>query len=737
MYRHPIRVLSVFCVCFMVHFNSVLADRIMMEQPPSPAIKEINNIFDLLARHEEDGALEKLAQILETGIDLNSLKDETHLGGCSPMANAVFFTHANPNLNKYTDIRKNRYDHVLLLLQHGADVKEKCTGRQGETPLHFAASKGDINLINLLVKNGADVNARDANGFTPLFAVFTGTPQAANLLLHLGADVTINTGNGTILDMAVYFRNPEIMEVLLQHGADPRAGQRSRSPLQTAQERLKDQGLDYKLKKCVALMEEVVIKREDFIKNHPGAPLVFAPPPIPVDQILPEKVETPLVKAVKSNDIEQIKALLAETNDVNSVSPQGDMPLHIAVKAGSLEAAQLLLDKGAKAAIQNADGESPLCLARQNPDMTRLLLSYDVLPNQPGVYGQTALQGSQNTQVIALLLKAGADINHRSDYGYNALQMAVDNNDVPIAEFLLTQGADSNIQTDEGEAPLHKAAKNQNEDMVALLLRYGANPQLKNIQGFTPYDIASALNNTALMTSLSQQGGQRGDIGRLLSDAVERSNVLFVEKLLNEGGDPNTDADKNWPLLQQAVRVYPQNKAMILLLIKHGAQVTILDANKNSLLHLIVDPEIMNILIQKGVAVDALNDRHTAPLHVWADRGKADAVGVLLTNGALPDRRNEQGLTPLELALQGPKDQRPADGPPPDFAGETPQYLNVIRLLLEAGADTTGLLTADFSQAPYYYRQDTVNEGYTVFRKQALALIQQAEISRLKRNGLR
>jgi ankyrin repeat protein len=80
---------------------------------------------------------------------------------------------------------------VRYLLEQGADVS--CREQNGETPLHEAARNGDEEMIRLLLKWGADVNAQDsAMGSTPLFEarVFE-KKEAEKLLIEGGADVKL------------------------------------------------------------------------------------------------------------------------------------------------------------------------------------------------------------------------------------------------------------------------------------------------------------------------------------------------------------------------------------------------------------------------------------------------------------------------------------------------------------------------------------------------------------------
>ena len=97
-----------------------------------------------------------------------------------------------------------------LLIAEGADVNAK--GVIGITPLHYALTK---EIAELLIDKGADVNAKDKYERTPLHGVTT--KEIAELLIAKGADANAAMKNGrTALDMTK--RHPEIADLLRKHG---------------------------------------------------------------------------------------------------------------------------------------------------------------------------------------------------------------------------------------------------------------------------------------------------------------------------------------------------------------------------------------------------------------------------------------------------------------------------------------------------------------------------------------
>ena len=175
---------------------------------------------------------------------------------------------------------------ALVLLWAGCRKKPAPT----TTPLHWAAKTGDVHRLSSLLSGGADVNARDENGWTALhWAVQNGHRQVAQLLISGGAYVNAESKQGsTPLFLAMGEGNEDLLAMLIANGADVNAlcGKNHEYPLHFAvrngqrktAELLIDAGADLNSQiesysdwsnfsspgsKCTALHEAVAAERED------------------------------------------------------------------------------------------------------------------------------------------------------------------------------------------------------------------------------------------------------------------------------------------------------------------------------------------------------------------------------------------------------------------------------------------------------------------------------------------
>lgn len=108
-----------------------------------------------------------------------------------------------------------------ILILHGADINAQDIN--GATPLHWAATVGNKTILKLLIRHNANVNALDSSNRTPLFeAARLHQLETVNLLLSCNAEVNLTDKEGRTPLLCGFQKSggDEIVKALILHGAD-------------------------------------------------------------------------------------------------------------------------------------------------------------------------------------------------------------------------------------------------------------------------------------------------------------------------------------------------------------------------------------------------------------------------------------------------------------------------------------------------------------------------------------
>lgn len=112
----------------------------------------------------------------------------------SPVSNDnLNFTMQN-QFSMYASILSENVSEIRRLLKEGFKINSQMSNFAKRTPLHIASEIGSTKVIKLLIENGADPNAADPYGVTPVFlAVQYRNTSCAFLLENSGADIYLIT----------------------------------------------------------------------------------------------------------------------------------------------------------------------------------------------------------------------------------------------------------------------------------------------------------------------------------------------------------------------------------------------------------------------------------------------------------------------------------------------------------------------------------------------------------------
>ena len=263
------------------------------------------------------------------------------------------------------------------------------------TALYYASNIGLQAVVQVLLDEGADVNAKDEYGGTALYrAAWNGHEAVVRRLLEHKADVDAKDNNGeTALSRAALYGHEAVVRLLLEHKADVDA---------------KDNDGETALSRAALYGHEAVVrlllehKADVDAKNNDG--------------------ETALSRAARYGHEAVVRLLLEDEADVDAKDNDGETALSRAAWSGHEAVVRRLLEHKADVDAKDNDGETALSRAARygHEAVVRLLLEHKADVDAKDGYGETALSRaawSGHEAVVRQLLEHKADVDEKDNHG--------------------------------------------------------------------------------------------------------------------------------------------------------------------------------------------------------------------------------------------------------------------------------------------------------------------------------
>lgn len=468
---------------------------------------------------------------------------------------------AAPTDSRVTDAAaRGDIEAVRALLRKGADVNG--TQGDGSTALHWAAANADRKLADLLIASKADLSARTRlAGITPLFvAAKNGAAEVVEDLLKAGADVNLANASGTTpLMMAAAAGDPATVRIMIEHGATVNAVESTHGQ--------------------TALMFAAALDRADAVsllmKNGADASLTtkvvkperFRPDPdlVPMNDAL--EYTEPATGRNGRGGGEAGRKPAAPQRPMREIGAQltgGMTAMLFAARDGQIAAAGALLNAGADVNEVNATQKtSPLVMAVSNGhyDLARYFVEHGADPNLANIQGLTPLYGVLDVQwaghswfpnpvtaqqktsyleLMKILLAAHADVNAK----------------LAKKTWFRTLAHDATWVDPAGATAFWRAAQATDLDAMKLLLEAGADPKISTTGG-----------DSALMVAAGVGWGANFSVN------APDSWLPAVRKCLELGLAVNQVDNRGYTALHGAA--YIGNNDLIKLLVEKGAKVDV------------------------------------------------------------------------------------------------------------------------------------------------------------------
>jgi len=550
------------------------------------------------------------------------------------------------------------------LITGGADPSCVCSPG-GDTLLHSLATQGAEEAGLYLVSVGANVDRVNRRGETALhLASQRGLATLTTAMLVAGADPNLQTISGdvfrqTALHLALAAGQETVVACLLEFSQDQGLG----IPL------LNINAKNSADETCLALALSSNMNNMALQLIESGADV----------NVTDGSGLTLLHKALEDGNIQSGLFLLQNGADINLRTPNGLTPLELSVRASLEPIVERLCQAGADS-TSSSSGEPPLWIALDAGamDVASILVRHgvdtDAWGEGPDQCQQTLLHRAideNNEEIACFLIRSGCDLDtpRKSGPGGEGGDEARDGQ-TPLhltsqwgldgaLTCLIEHGADLNCQDAEKKTPLHHAIENGHHGIINLLLGCpGINLAIRDKAGLSPFAAAMTFkNNSAAKTILELEPGaaehpdSRGK--NFLHTAIikgDLESLLFLISINVNVHSKTTDSNKLAPLL---LAIQVGNEMMTRNLLLAGASVQERTLSGQTALHLAAESDnfaIASVLLSNGIDFSAVDERGNNALHVAVKEGHVATARILLTESRVDaESFNNKGRNPLHV----------------------------------------------------------------------------------------
>lgn len=354
--------------------------------------------------------------------------------------------------------------------------------------------------------------------------------------------------------------------------------------------------------------------------------------------------------AAEKGNVEHLCRLLDLSEHVDSVCPgqseDEKTPLMCAAEFNGVDVVEFLIERGASLETQDKRGLTPFLhavIGSKMRNIKRLMeLGANIFKTTNRRISAVHLAARNgDTEVVRLLLQHDVNANQGAIYGFNPLMLAAGKGCLDSVTLLLDNGADSNSCDDLGQTPLHFAARRGVTDVVKCLLQHNANLFAKTRNGETVLHLAAS-TCLELVIFFVDQGADihaKGTKGRTpLHVAAANGQSDTVNFFLTCGVNINSRDVSGCTALSYAIQ---ESHMTAKILIERECEVKLRDLGGNCVDDGILESaaykgfkDILKLLHDRGVPLDAVNRSGKTPLMTAAEAGKCDVMAFLLDQGA-------------------------------------------------------------------------------------------------------